>query len=386
MTATRVELSEALDRDALGQVGDMLRRSFDVAAFDQDDGGIRLVVNDVLPSEELKKLLKQVLRARRYATGEQIFSRSVAGRCSEDPQPALEAKRDVARIGPGLFAFRGDFLRVRTALDRLVQEVARQAGAEELAYPALWPVGLLQAINYFHDFPQLALLASGVSAHYEARSTFAQRFRKGSGNGEIACTAENGMAPAANALAPTVCDCCYWLLRGRRDVGDQVLTVHGQVFRNEASVSGRLDRLTAFTMREIVTIGSEDFVLGKREALIDEMTEMMTELDLACTIQAADDPFFSNDALQKNAFQNLAQLKYEVVTPLFGDKNCAVASINLHNDFFSRNYDYKDLEGDDLRSGCVAFGHERLAYAMFCRHGANLADWPSSVRAYLGLD
>lgn len=385
MTAARVELSEALDHDTMGQVGEMLRRSFDVAAFDQADGGIRLVVNDVLPSDELKKLLKQVLRARRYATGEQIFSRSVVGHRDQDPQSALEAKGDVAKIGPGLFAFRGDFLRVRTAVDRIVQEVAQRSGAEELAYPALWPVGLLQAINYFHDFPQLALLASGVSPHYEARSTFSQRFRKGSSDGGIACTAENGMAPATNALAPTVCDCCYWLLRGRHDVADQILTVHGQVFRNETSASGRLDRLTAFTMREIVMIGSEGFVLAKREALIDEVIEAMTGLDLACTIQAADDPFFSNDALQKNAFQNIAKLKYEVVTPLFGDNTCAVASINLHNDFFSRNYDYKGFGGDDLRSGCVGFGYERLTYAMFCRHGADLADWPGSVRSYLGL-
>ena len=386
MAEARVELNEALDAAAMAQVGEMLRRSFDVEDLRQADGAIALTVNDALSTNELQKRLKQVLRARRYATGECIFARSVPDHYDADPQPALEAKGEVVSIGPGLFAFRGDVLRVRTALDGIVQSIAVRCGAEELAYPPLWPVGVLQSINYFHDFPQLALLAPGVAPHYQARNTFADRFRKGSGDSVIACTEENGLAPAANALAPTVCDCCYWLLRGRKDVAEQVLTVYGQVFRNEASVSRRIDRLTAYTMREIVMIGSEGFVLAKRESLIDEVIEMMTRLDLACRIQAADDPFFSNDALLKNSYQNLAQLKYEVVAPLFDGNGTAVASINLHDDFFSRSYDYQDRDGSHPSSACVGFGYERMTYALFCRHGAETAAWPGPVRDYLGLN
>ena len=386
MTAVRVDLREALADAALAQVGEMLSRSFDVKALDQADGALTLVVNDAVPSNELQKRLKQVIRARRYATGACLFSRSVPDHRDADPQPALEAKGDVAALGPGLFAFRGDFLRVRTALDGLVRAIAGRCGAQDLAYPPLWPVGVLQSINYFHDFPQLAMLAAGVAPHYEARHTFAGRFRKGSGDTVIACTAENGLAPAANALAPTVCDCCYWLLRGRRDVADQILTIHGQVFRNETSAHGRIDRLTGYTMREIVLIGSEAFVLARRETLVDEVIELVTSLDLACTVQAADDPFFSNDALLKNSYQNMAELKYEVVAPLFGGGSTAVASVNLHNDFFSRSYDYQDREGNHLASACVAFGYERMVYALFCRHGAEFSAWPEPVRAALGLN
>ena len=386
MTEARVDLNEALADDALAQVGETLRRSFDVETLDQAGGALTLVVNDAVATNELRKRLKQVVRARRYATGACLFSRSVPDHRETDPQPALEARGDVVAMGPGLFAFRGDFLRVRAALDGLVRAIAGRCGAEELAYPPLWPVDVLRSINYFHDFPHLAMLASGVAPHYEARSAFAGRFRKGSGETVIACTAENGLAPASNALAPTVCDCCYWLLRGRRDVADQVLTIHGQVFRNEASAQGRIDRLTGYTMREIVLIGSEAFVLAKREALIDEVIELVTGLDLACTIQAADDPFFSNDALLKNSYQNMAQLKYEVVAPLFAGHGTAVASVNLHNDFFSRSYAYQDRDGNYPSSACVAFGYERMAYALFCRHGAELSAWPEPVRAALGLN
>ena len=385
MAEARVALSGALDDDAFNQLGDMLRRSFDVESIGRDAGELVVRVRDDVPEPDLQRTLRQIMRARRYATGDCVFSRSVPDHRDMDPQPALEARGDVAPIGPGLFAFRGDFLRVRTALDGMVRAMAGRVGAEELAYPPLWPVSVLQSIDYFHDFPQLALLAPGVKPHYEARSTFAEKFRKGGGAATIACTAENGFAPAANALAPTVCDCCYFLLRDKRGVADQVATIHGQVFRNEASPEDRIDRLTAYTMREIVMIGAEAFVMGKREALLDEMADMMTALDLACSIQAADDPFFSNDALQKNAYQNMARLKYEVDVPLYAGRKTAVASVNLHNDFFSRNYDYQDRDGARPFSACVGFGYERLAYALFCRHGADCAGWPAAVRGALGL-
>jgi len=385
MPDAHIALTAMLDDDSLAQFEAMLRRSFDVATIDHGHGSITVSVHDDVPPEELQRTVRQLLRVRRYASGDCLFVYDVPDPRNADPQPALEATGEVFSIGQGLFAFRGDFLRVRTALDGKVRMIAGRCGADELSYPPLWPIPLLQSINYFHDFPHLALLASGVEPEYRARGVFADRFRKDSGTAVIACTAENGLAPAQAALAPTVCDCCYWLLRGRRDVMDQISTIHGQVFRNESSPDGRLDRLTAYTMREIVMVGSEGFVLARRQTLLDEVAGLIVALDLACSIKAADDPFFSNDALQRNAYQNLSRLKYEVEVPLYGDRRTAVASINLHQDYFSRNYDFEDADGAHPFSACVGFGYERLTYALFCRHGAKLATWPRSVCDFLEL-
>lgn len=132
-------------------------------------------------------------------------------------------------------------------------------------------------------------------------------------------------------------------------------------------------------------VGSPAFVLSHRESLIDDISTLIAALDLACEIRAADDPFFCNDALQKNILQNLDRLKYEVNVPLFEGRQVAVASINLHNDFFSRNYDFRRDELS-LFSACAGFGYERLTYALFCRHGVDLHDWPRAVLAFLELD
>ncbi len=374
-----------LDDDGLADIRQRLERSFNVETITSGLDGISVTVRDDIPDAELKQALGDILRVRRYASGDCVFTYQPADWRGHDPQPALEAKGEVHRLGPGLFAFRGDFLRVRTALDRKVQQIAARRDAEELAYPPVWPTAVLQDINYFHDFPQLALLATGVVPDYAARSAFAQRFRKDSSETVMVCSGESGLAAAQNALAPTVCDCCYWLLRERQDVTDQIFTIHGDVFRNESSTEGRLDRLTAYTMREIVMIGDEAFVMAHREALLCEIQDLVQGLDLHCRIEAADDPFFSNDALQKNSYQNISRLKYEVLVKLFNEQHIAVASINLHQDYFSRSYDYVSADGNRPISACVGFGYERLTYALFCRHGAELATWPEAVRRFLLL-
>lgn len=385
MTRAEVELSAPLEDEDVLQISETFRRSFDFKSLVRRENCVEVVVGDDMAPVELETVLKRVVRARRYAFSESLFVREATSGQNGDPQPLLQDRGDVRSLAPGLFAFSGDFLRVRTALDARVRAIAALHKAAEISYPALWPIEVLQAIDYFHDFPHLTMLASGVEPSFAARNRFAERFSKRIGRGSIECNEENGLAPARHALAPTVCDCCYWLLKGRRDVADQMFTIHGQVFRNERSQHGALDRLTAYTMREIVMVGSPAFVLSRRDALVDEVIDFMSSLDLSCDIRAADDPFFCNDSLQKTILQNLNRLKYEVNVQLYDGRTTAVASINLHNDFFSQNYDYTQGE-THLFSACVAFGYERLTYALFCRHGADLSSWPRQVLDLLELE
>lgn len=380
-----VQLKTPLSGETLTAITDMLRRSFNLGRVTHERDLLRVTVDDETTDDVLDGVLKRVLTVCRYADGHTIFSHQPDAWTGSDPQQALEARGDVRRLGPGLFAFAGAFLEVRTALDRVVQAIAARAGAAELSYPPLWPTAVLQGIDYFHDFPHLALLACGVADDFASREVFSRQMRQGSDATTLTCSGENGVAPAHHALAPTVCDCCYWLLRGRTDVVDQVLTVNGNVFRNESSPHGRLDRLTAYTMREIVTIGSEAFVLSRREALLLEVQDLISQLDLSCNFIAADDPFFCNDALDKNIYQTLENLKYEVKVRLFDDQHTAVASFNLHNDFFSRSYGYTSVDGGVPFSACMGIGYERLTYALFCRYGVDTARWPGAVRAALGL-
>jgi seryl-tRNA synthetase len=60
-------------------------------------------------------------------------------------------------------------------------------------------------------------------------------------------------------------------------------------------------------------------------------------------------------------------------------------SFNYHRDHFGTTWDIKDASGEPAHTGCVAFGMDRLAVAMFHTHGTDLAKWPAEVRNILEL-
>ena len=85
-------------------------------------------------------------------------------------------------------------------------------------------------------------MAGSVRDDFAARAGFSERHRCGTRSGTLACDGAEDLAPIGSAPAPTVCGCCYWMSRGRTDVGNRTLTITGPVFRNEASDEDRLQR------------------------------------------------------------------------------------------------------------------------------------------------
>ena len=387
MTSTTIPLERPLEAGRLAFLRVALGRSFTLELLEAQPGALTLQVRDALPADALAAVLRRALEASRHPEPDCLFRHAPAQPRppQHDPQPELEARGDVQALGRGTFIYGGQFLAVRRAVRQRAERIAAGLEAREVDYPPLWPVPVLRDINYLHDFPQLVMLAGGLREDFAVRARFAERHRSGGGFETLTCDAGEDLAPIASVLAPTVCDCCYWMLRGRTDVSDQALTLTAPAFRNEASPEGRLDRLTAFSITEVVLIGREAFVTQGRERLIAAMQALVVELDLACAIVGADDPFFSNDALYKDLYQHVARLKYEVRAELYDGRTLAIASINLHQEYFSRSYDYRGADGERLHSGCVGFGLERFAYALFCRHGADVAGWPDSVRGALGV-
>ena len=79
-------------------------------------------------------------------------------------------------------------------------------------------------------------------------------------------------------------------------------------------------------------------------------------------------------------------LKFELLIPYYpGAKPTACMSFNYHRDQFGVIWGLKDEAGATAHTGCVAFGMDRLAVALFCIHGLEMARWPSSVRAALAV-
>jgi seryl-tRNA synthetase len=370
--------------EQLAFVEQALRASFKVHSVRAEGAALVLTHDDTAAADAIQGMTRRYLFISKNINKDLVFHNTPSPRYHDDPQPALEASGSVMPIEPGFYSFQGDFLRVFNALNATVLTMARQLGAIEQEHPAVWPVRLFKAIDYFHEFPHQVILCAPVKDEFATRSLFAKRYGKGQDFTGVAM--DDMMDSSSYGLQPAVCDCCYYTLGGGKPQRDAFYTTYNKVFRNERSATNRLDRLTNFSVRDIMFVGSEPFVLEARQRLIELLSRFITALDLHAKIETANDPFFANDSAMKTVFQNAHRLKYELLARIEHlGRDIAVGSVNLHTDFFGKAFDIRLADGSVAHSGCIGVGMERMAYALFCQHGPELARWPAPVRAFLAL-
>jgi seryl-tRNA synthetase len=110
------------------------------------------------------------------------------------------------------------------------------------------------------------------------------------------------------------------------------------------------------------------------------------DLGLAFRVDYPSDPFFGRVGQMKAVSQKQQSLKFELLVPLRSEEQpTACMSFNYHREHFGTTWRIADAHGEVAHTGCVAFGMDRLAVAMFHTHGTALSMWPSKVRDLLGL-
>lgn len=385
MTALDYKLSADLDDKAKSFLVSSIERSYDTRDVAIADGTLTATFEEEVSQERFSELMTRLLYISRSINQDVLYENKVEHAYSENPMPHLLECGDVTKIADGLFLFQGMFWKVFQGLHEYVKVLAKKYAAVEQEYPALWPVDLFKKINYFKEFPQQVILATTVKNSFEARTSFAERYA-GDQDYETVSTAEH-LADCAYGLQPAVCDVCYYALSHARDYENRIYTTYNKVFRNERSKTDSLDRLMAFSVRDIMFVGDEAFVLDVRQRLIEDLSAFLKLLDLNCRIETANDPFFTNDTAMKSVFQNASNLKYELLARLnHSGEYIAVGSINLHLDFFGKAFDVSLPDGSSVHSGCIGIGFERLAYALYCQLGHDVERWPSDLRARLGLE
>ena len=187
-------------------------------------------------------------------------------------------------------------------------------------------------------------------------------------------------------LTPAACYPVYPIAaaRGAVPAGGYRFDVACDCFRREPSRD--LDRLQSFRMREYVCIGTPDEIQAFRERWIVKAKGLADRLGLAYEVATASDPFFGRVG-QIMAFSQLEQsLKFELLVPLRGDGPAtACMSFNYHREHFGETWDLRLADGEPAHTGCVAFGMDRLAVALFAIHGLDVEAWPDGVREALAI-
>jgi seryl-tRNA synthetase len=188
-------------------------------------------------------------------------------------------------------------------------------------------------------------------------------------------------------MTPAACYPLYPIVAARGALPPEggIYDMHSWCFRHEPSKDPA--RMQCFRVREFVRMGSNEQVLEFRQAWLDRAQGFITQLELPYTIDVANDPFFGRAGRLMADSQREQKLKYELLIPVASDeKPTACMSFNYHLDHFGQPYGINQADGSVAISGCVGFGLERLALALFRHHGFDPAHWPEKTRAALRLD
>ena len=255
----------------------------------------------------------------------------------------------------------------------------RDPRAEVMRFPPVMSRAQLEKSGYLKSFPNLLGCVCALHGTEAEIHGAVARFESG---GDWTTS----LSPADLVLSPAACYPVYPIAatRGALPAGGLLFDISADCFRHEPSRS--LDRLQTFRMREFVRIGTPDEINEFRESWMARAPAIADELAVPAKIDIANDPFFGRVGQVIAVSQRQQALKFELLIPFQKTMSpTACMSFNYHREHFGHVWGIRDPGGETAHTGCVAFGVDRLAVALFSIHGLDTAQWPAGVRNALGL-
>ncbi len=278
----------------------------------------------------------------------------------------------------GVYGRTGAYESVVESLSALITR-HRPRQAEVFRFPPVMSRASLEKQGYLQSFPNLVGAVACLEGSERQIMTSAAKDEAGGSWTE-------DLRPSDLVLSPAACYPVYPIAAESGVVPDQgyVFDVASDCFRREPSRN--LDRFQSFRMREYVRIGTPDQIQEFRQPWITRAQDIADTIGLRYKVDVANDPFFGRAGAMMAASQLQQSLKFELLIPILSeDRPTACMSFNYHREHFGEVWGLHNSAGQVLHTGCVAFGMDRLAVALFTAHGAAIKDWPQSVREELKL-
>jgi seryl-tRNA synthetase len=278
----------------------------------------------------------------------------------------------------GVYGRTGEYESVIEALAALITR-HRPADAEVFRFAPVMSRASLEKQGYLKSFPNLIGAVCCLEGSEREIAASASKNDEGDSWTE-------DLVPSDLVLAPAACYPIYPIAAERGVVPDEgyVFDVAADCFRHEPS--RHVDRFQTFRMREYVRIGTPEQIQAFRDPWIERAKGIADAICLPYSVDVANDPFFGRVGTLMAATQRQDALKFELLVPVRSkDSPTACMSFNYHKEHFGEVWGLHNAKGEVLHTGCVAFGMDRLAVALFAIHGAKVAAWPASVRETLRL-
>jgi len=276
---------------------------------------------------------------------------------------------------PGLFGRSGTFERVIDQFEGYASRAAAPFKPEVMRFPPLFNRTSYEKNGHIHNFPDLLGSIHGFMGSERDHMNLLGTFERGE-DWSAHLSSTNMM------LVPAACYPLYPTATGTLPEGGRLVDLKTFVFRREPSDDPA--RLQSFRMREFVRLGTPDQAFAHRNEWMERALGMLRALGLEAEAVVANDPFFGRGGKVMKATQREQNLKYELVVPIYASESpTAVGSCNYHLDHFGEIYAIRTADGRVAHSACIGFGLERVALALFKKHGLDPETWPADVRGVL---
>lgn len=274
----------------------------------------------------------------------------------------------------GLYGRSGQFEDVIVAFERLIDRVGGPDKAEAIRFPPGINRAYFEKSGYMKSFPQLAGTVHSFCGCELDHVSLLKSMDDGTDWTKDQKATDIVLTPAAcYPLYPTIAK------RGALPADGGLYDIQSYCFRHEPSKDPARQQL--FRMREYVRMGTESDVTEFRQLWMDRGVEMMEKVGLDVKIDIANDPFFGRAGKMLANNQRDQNLKFELLIPVTSNENLtACMSFNYHQDAFGAKWGLNLSDGAVAHTACVGFGLERIALALFAKHGLDVDAWPQPVR------
>jgi seryl-tRNA synthetase len=296
------------------------------------------------------------------------------GHVPEDEFDSMTRSLLLPSPGRGVYARTALFEQAIEGLTTFISR-HREPETEVLRFPPVMSRSELERSGYLHSFPHLL---GGVSCLKGNEVTIRAVVEQPDWANELSAT--------ELVLSPAACYPVYPMAAAGGPIPASGLQfdVASDCFRHEST--HEIGRLQSFRMREFVCLGTPEQVLEFRTRWMFLAQRLAKQLGLEHRVAPASDPFFGRGGRLVAMSQLEQSLKFELLIPLSSkEEPTACMSFNCHRDHFSSVWNLITENGDKAHTGCVAFGLDRLALALFKTHGLDLGKWPAAVRENLSI-
>lgn len=277
----------------------------------------------------------------------------------------------------GLYGFSGVFEDVIERFERYVTVRGGHLHAEVMRFPAIMNRAHYLQMTHIDNFPDLLGSVHSFTGNERDHLKMLDKRKKGE-------DWTTHLTPTQIMMTPAACYPLYPTAKGTLPAEGRTVDLRSFVFRHEPSLDPA--RLQIFRQREFVRLGTAEQALEHREYWLKLGTEILNHVGLEAEAVVANDPFFGRGGKVMAAAQLEQVLKFELVHEVASaEKPTAITSCNYHQNHFGHKFGIRTPDGEDAHTSCIGFGLERIALALFMKHGFDPDLWPHDVKNTLGL-